>query len=222
MSQSQVEITTSNFQEEDVFSSVDQNAELETKHQKYKGRIVIPRRPCERWFWILCSIHWTRIISISNDGGKSHRYHIQIVRVRRTSSWCSICFFLGKNRRCSKIIENSQTRMSRHLDSSITTQMAIIMVQHGRPSRSSWAKSLWSSFGKTVMGKTILRKSYWSMVGRRFPIGNAFSYTVKKGYSYLCMWITSNWLDTQQRSWFGRTNIFPWSCISEALKDRVK
>ena len=23
---------------------------------------------------------------------------------------------------------------------------------------------------------------------------NAFSFTVKKGYSYLCMWMTSNWL----------------------------
>ena len=33
------------------------------------------------------------------------------------------------------------------------------------------------------------------MVGRRLPIGNAFSYTLKKGYSYLCMWTTSNWLE---------------------------
>ena len=31
------------------------------------------------------------------------------------------------------------------------------------------------------------RKSYWSTVGRRFPIGNAYSYTLKKGYSYLCV-----------------------------------
>ena len=29
------------------------------------------------------------------------------------------------------------------------------------------------------------------MAGRKFPIGNAYSYTVKKGYSYLCMWMTS-------------------------------
>ena len=28
-----------------------------------------------------------------------------------------------------------------------------------------------------------------------FPIGNAYSYTVKKGCSYLCMWMTSNWLE---------------------------
>ena len=36
-----------------------------------------------------------------------------------------------------KIIENSKIGMSRHLDSSTTTQMAKIMVQYGRPSRSS-------------------------------------------------------------------------------------
>ena len=42
-----------------------------------------------------------------------------------------------KNGRCSKIIENSKIGMSRHLDSSTTTQMAKIMVQNGRPSRSS-------------------------------------------------------------------------------------
>ena len=43
----------------------------------------------------------------------------------------------GKNGRCSQIIENSKIGVSRHLDSSTTTQMAKIMVQYGRPSRSS-------------------------------------------------------------------------------------
>ena len=33
------------------------------------------------------------------------------------------------------------------------------------------------------------------MVGRRFPIGNAHPYTVKKDYSYQSMWMTSNWLE---------------------------
>ena len=33
------------------------------------------------------------------------------------------------------------------------------------------------------MGKGNLRKSYCITVGRRFPIGNAYSYTVKMGYS---------------------------------------
>ena len=34
-----------------------------------------------------------------------------------------------------------------------------------------------------------------SRVGRKFPIGNAYSYTVKRDYPYLCMWMTSNWLE---------------------------
>ena len=34
-------------------------------------------------------------------------------------------------------------------------------------------------------GKGILRKSYCSPVGRRFPIGNVYSYTVKKDHSCL-------------------------------------
>ena len=37
----------------------------------------------------------------------------------------------------------------------------------------------------------ILLKHGWKM----FPIGNDCSHTVKQGYSYLCMWMTSNWLE---------------------------
>ena len=44
-------------------------------------------------------------------------------------------------------------------------------------------------------GKGYLRTYFWNTVGRRFPIENAFSKTWKKGYSYLCMWMTSNWLE---------------------------
>ena len=73
-----------------------------------------PRRYCERWFWILCSIYKTRIISITNDRSKSHEFHVQTAGVRRTSSWRSICLYPGESGRCSKIIENSQVGMSRH------------------------------------------------------------------------------------------------------------
>ena len=44
-------------------------------------------------------------------------------------------------------------------------------------------------------GKGNLRISYCSVVGRRFPIGNAYSYTVKRCHSYLWIWMTSNWLE---------------------------
>ena len=65
------------------------SAELETKHQKYKGRVVL-RGDCKRRFWILCSIYRTRIISITNDGSKGHVDHIQIARMHRTGSRRSI------------------------------------------------------------------------------------------------------------------------------------
>ena len=54
------------------------------------------------------------------------------------------------------------------------------MVQYGRPSRSSWKESVWSSFSRTVMWKAICENPI-ETVGRRFQIGNAYSYTVKKG-----------------------------------------
>ena len=149
-----------------------------------------PRRHCERWFWILCSVHGTRIISISNDSRQDHGYHLQIARLRWTSSRRSICLYSSKNWRCSQIIENSQIGMSRHFDSSTTTQMAKIMVQYGRPSRSSWAESVRSSFGRTVMGKAIWENPIEVLLGEGFQIVNAYSYTVKKDYSYLCMWVT--------------------------------
>ena len=71
--------------------------------------------------------------------------------------------------------------MSRRLDSSTTTQMAYIMVQYGTPSRSSWAKSVRSSFGRTIMGKAIWEDPIEAWLGEKFQIGNAYKCTVKKG-----------------------------------------
>ena len=61
--------------------------------------------------------------------------------------------------------------MSRHLDSSTTTHMAKIMVQYGRPSRSSWAKSIRSSFGRTIMGKAIWENPTAVRFGKGFQLG---------------------------------------------------
>ena len=111
------------------------NAELEAKHPQYKGRVVLRGDIVK--VWILCSIHGTRIISITDDSSKSHGYHLQIARLRWTSSRRSISLYPRRNGRCSQFFENSKIGVSRHLDSSTTTQMAKIMVQYGRPSRSS-------------------------------------------------------------------------------------
>ena len=87
--------------------------------------------------------------------------------------------------------------MYRHLDSSTTTQMAKIMVQYGRPSRFSWKEFCMVTFWQDYYVKGNFRKSCWSMAGRKFQIGNVSLCIVNKDYSYLCMWITSNWLERQ-------------------------
>ena len=113
--------------------------------------------------------------------------------------------------------------MSRHLDSSTTTQVAQIMVQYGRSSRSSWTKSVRSSFGRAVMGKVIWENPIAARLGEGFQLGMLIR-TPWKGVILICVcgwhkigWKeTKSWSDvesTKQRSWFGRTNITPWSCL---------
>ena len=113
------------------------NAELETKHQKYKGRVVlrgdIVKDDCGYY------------AAFTEQGSSaSQMTAAKVMDIISRLPGCAgqaadavSAFFPGKNGRCSKIIENSQIGMSRHLDSFTTTQMAQIRVQYGRPSRSS-------------------------------------------------------------------------------------
>ena len=98
------------------------NAELEAKHQKYKGRVVLRGDIVKDDFGSHAA--FTEQGS-SNDSRQDHGY-LQIAGLR----WTSIGLYPCKNGRCSKIIENAQIGLSRHLDSSTTTQMAKIMVQY--------------------------------------------------------------------------------------------
>ena len=52
----------------------------------------------------------------------------------------------------------------------------------------------WQDF----VGKGSLEKFYRNTDGRKFPIGNVYSYTEKKGCSYLCMRMTWNWLERDE------------------------
>ena len=109
------------------------NAELEAKHQKYKGRVIVK------------DDSGSYAVFTEQGSSASQMTAATVMDVTSRLPGCagqaadavSICLYPGKNRRCSKIIENSQIGMSTHLDSSTTTQMAKIMVQYGRPSRSS-------------------------------------------------------------------------------------
>ena len=116
-------------------------------------------------------IHRTRIISISNDSSESHGYHLQIARLRWTSSGRSVCLYPSENGRCSQIVENSKIYHGANglnhgpawkTQSFFLSEICIVI--------------LWQD----CYGKGNLRKSFCITVGKRFPIGNACSYTVKR------------------------------------------
>ena len=92
------------------------NAELEAKHQKYKGRVVLQG-------------------DIAKDDSGSHAVS---TKQRSSASQMTAAKVMDIiSRLPPKLLKNSKIGMSRHLDTSTKTQMAQIMVQHGRPNRSS-------------------------------------------------------------------------------------
>ena len=107
---------------------------LEAKHQKYKGRVVLRGD-------IVKDNSGSYAVFTEQGSFSSQitaaKIMVQIAWLRWTSSRRSISLYPSENGRCSQIIENSKIGVSRHLDSSTTTQVAKIMVQYGRPSRSS-------------------------------------------------------------------------------------
>ena len=186
------------------------------KAPKIQRSSCAPRCYCKIRFRVLCSIHWTRIIFVANDSSKSHGCHLQTALLRRTSSWRSICLYPGKNGRCSKIILkkfpnlNVQTCGFGNHDTNGQNHGPVWKIQSFFLSEICTV-ILWQD----CYAKGNLRKSCCSTVERRFPIGNAFSYTVKKGYSYLCMWMTLNWLERNKilikLVW--ENQHLPWSCV---------
>ena len=68
----------------------------------------IPRWHCKRWFRLLRNIYRASFIGVTNGGCKSNGCHVTTTRMRRRSSWRSICLYPGKNGGCYQIIEKFQ------------------------------------------------------------------------------------------------------------------
>ena len=157
--------------------------------QKIQRSSCTPRRFCERWFWILCSIHRTRIISITNDSSKNHGYHLQTARGAMDKQ---LMQYLLIPRFKWKMLQNYWKCQNRNVQSFGFVYHDTDGQNHGPVWKTQ--SFLLSEICTVILwqdcyGKDNLKKSYWSTVGERFPIGNAYSYTVKKGCSYLCMWM---------------------------------
>ena len=76
-------------------------------------------------------------MSISNDCSKSHGYHLQTARMLRQAADAVSAYTQIKMENAPKLLKIPKSECPDILDSSTTTQMAKIMVQYGRPSRSS-------------------------------------------------------------------------------------
>ena len=112
------------------------NAELEAKHQKYKGRVVLRGD--------IVKDNSGSYAVFTEQGSSASQ--MTAAKIMISSPDCLVAMDKQQTQyrlipkckwKISQIIENSKIGVSRHLDSSTTTQMAKILVQYGRPSRSS-------------------------------------------------------------------------------------
>ena len=150
---------------------------------------------------------WKMILDLMQySASKDHQHH----KWRQQRSWISypdgqdaqdkqltqyLLILVSKWKMLQNYWKFSQIGISRHMDSSTTTQMAKVMVQNGRSSRSSWTKSVRSPSCRTIMGVAIWENPIEVRLGVGFQIENVSLYTMKKNSSYLCVWMTSNWLE---------------------------
>ena len=110
-----------------------------------------------------------------------HGYHIQIARLRWTSSRRSICLFPGQNGRCSKNIEKIPNR-------NVQTFGFVYHDTNGLNHGPVWKTQsfLLNEICMVILWqdcyvKGNLRKSFWSTVGRRFPSWECLSAHREKG-----------------------------------------
>ena len=137
------------------------------KAPKIQRSSCTPRWYCKRRFWVLRSIHWTRIFSITNDSSKSHGYHLQTARLRGTSSGRSICLYPVKMEDAPKLLKIPKSecpdiwiRLPRHKWPKSWSSMEDPVVPlernlNGHPlTRLLWGKAIWENPSETRLGES--------------------------------------------------------------------
>ena len=153
-----------------------------SKIQKSSGA---PRWNSERWFRLSRSVYRAKFIRVTDDSCKCNGC---LARLPGCAGQAADAQYQLTPKFKWKMLQNywKFLKSSRFLQNSTTRQVAKIMVQHGRPSRSSRKESFRSSSGKTFMWKSIreiLLKYGWEKVYN-------WEYTLKKDHSCLCTWTT--------------------------------
>ena len=164
---------------------------------------------CERWFWILCNIHWT--------------YHIQTSGLRGTSNWRNICLHPSKWKmvtNCWKFQNwNVQIFGFVFTDTNGLNHDRVWKTQSFLLSETCMVILLTGPLWEKQFEKILLKHGW-----EKIPNWECLFVHREKGL-FLSVYVddikidwkgTKSWSDletSQQRSRFGRTNIFPGSCI---------
>ena len=157
-----------------------------------------PRWHCKICFRVVCSIYWPRIVSISNDSRKCHGHFFQDYQdaqhkqqtkypVIRRSKWRThqrYWRFQSQNvQKFGYVYQN--TNGPKSWSSMEGPVVALERNLYGHP----LAGLLWErQFEKVLLKYGWEKVSNWECL---------FVHR-EKGYSYLCMWMTSNWLERNQ------------------------
>ena len=198
------------------------NAELETKAPKIPRSSCAPRWYCERWFGSY---------AVFTEQGSSAS---QMTAAKVTDIISRLLGFDGQAADAVSAHTKEKWKMHQNYwkcqNRNVQTLGFVYHDTNGQnhgPTRKIQsfllAKSVRSSFGRTVMGKAIWQNLIAARLGEGFQLGMLIR-TPWKGVilSCVCGWHqifwkeTKHWSDvesTQWRSWFGRTNIFLGSCI---------
>ena len=129
----------------------------------------IQRSSCAPWWYckrrirFLCSIHRARIISITNDSSKSNGCHSKATRVRRTSSWCSICLYTMVQ--CGRPSRSSWTKSER---SSFGRTIMVKAIRESSIGKYGWESSKLRMLFRTPRKRAILVcVCGWHKIGRK-------------------------------------------------------
>ena len=170
------------------------NAELEAKHQKYKDRVVL------------------RGDIVKDDSGSyavfteqgSSALQMTAAKVMDIISRLPGC----DGQAADAVSAYTQVKMADapkllKIPNRNVQTCGFVYHDTNRPNHGPVWKTqsfLWSEIFMVILwqdcyGKGNLRKSCWSTGGRRFPNWECLFAPWKKDYSYLCLWMTSNWLE---------------------------
>ena len=146
-------------------------SELEPPFRKYKGRIALRGD-------IVKDDSGSYAVFTEQESSASQMTAAKVMDIKSRLPACAgqatdtvSVYTQIKMEDAPSLLKDSEVRMSRYLDTSTKAQIARIMVQYGRSSRSSWTTSVRSSFSKTIMGKAIRESSFRTRMGKSSKLG---------------------------------------------------